>query len=102
MKEAKACENIHEIRECIDEIDEQILVSFGKRMEYVKEIVKFKTDADGIVARDRQLQLLQKRREWAVELGLDPDLFEAMYKMLINWNVQKEMEIFRNKENAKN
>jgi chorismate mutase len=60
MKEAKACENIHEIRECIDEIDEQILISFGKRMEYVKEIVKFKTDADGIVARDRQLQLLQK------------------------------------------
>jgi len=102
MKEAKACENIHEIRECIDEIDEQILVSFGKRMEYVKEIVKFKTDADGIVARDRQLQLLQKRREWAVELGLDPDLFEAMYMMLINWNVQKEMEIFRNKENGKN
>ena len=102
MKEAKACENIHEIRECIDEIDEQILVSFGKRMEYVKEIVKFKTDADEIVARDRQLQLLQKRREWAVESGLDPDLFEAMYKMLINWNVQKEMEMFRIKQNAKN
>lgn len=100
MKEAKDCRNIQEVRECIDEIDHQILAFFGKRLEYVKGIVKFKTDTDGIVARDRQLELLQKRREWAVEFELDPDLFEEMYKMLINWNVQKELEIFRKKENA--
>jgi len=100
MKEAKDCKNIGEIRAVIDEIDHQIIASFGKRMEYVKEIVKFKSDTDGIVARDRQLEVFKKRREWAEESGLNPDLFEEMYKILINWNVQKELEIFRNTEKA--
>ncbi len=101
MKEAQDCRNIQEIRVGIDEIDYQILKSFGKRLEYVKEIVKFKSDPDGIVAKERQMEVYQKRREWAVEFGLDPDLFEEIYTILINWNVQKELEIFRNEENAK-
>lgn len=100
MKEANECINIQEIRDCIDTIDHQIFALFGKRLEYVKEIVKFKTDAEGIVAHDRQLELLKKRREWATQSGLDPDLFEEIYKTLINWNVQKEMDLFMKKENS--
>lgn len=101
MKEANECQNIGEIREEIDAIDQHILASFGKRLEYVKEIVKFKNDPDGIVARDRQMEVFQKRREWAQHFGLDPDLFEEIYKTLINWNVQTELEIFRRKEKSK-
>lgn len=96
MKNADDCQTIQEIRAGIDEIDHHILAAFGKRLEYVKAIVKFKSDTDGIVAHDRQLEVFQKRREWATEFGLDPDLFEMLYKALISWNVQKEMEIFRN------
>lgn len=98
MKEIKDCKTIQEIRDCIDEIDYQILTSFEKRLEYVKTIVSFKSDAEGIVAKERQQEVLQKRREWAEELGLDPDLFEEIYRTLIDWNVSKEMEIFSNKK----
>ena len=98
MKEAEDCRSIDEIRDCIDEVDYHIIEAFGKRMEYVREIVKFKNDAEGIVARDRQLEVFQKRRDWAQKFGLNPDLFEEMYKLLVNWNVQKELEIFRNNE----
>jgi isochorismate pyruvate lyase len=98
MKEVKDCTTIEEIRESIDEIDYQILTSFGKRLEYVKAIVKFKSDAEGIVAKERQVEVFQKRRDWAEELGLDPDLFEEIYKMLVSWNIRKEMEIFSNKQ----
>jgi isochorismate pyruvate lyase len=97
MKGAKDCQDIQEIRANIDKVDYEILASFGKRLEYVKEIVKFKTDQDEIIARQRQLEVFQKRREWASEFGLDPELFEEIYKMLINWNVQKELEIFSSK-----
>lgn len=100
MKEAKNCKNIQEIREVIDKIDREILASFSKRYEYVEAIVKFKTDKDGIIAMKRQLEVLNKRKEWAIEFGLDPDLIEELFKTLINWNIQKEMEIFRNKEEA--
>lgn len=100
MKLAKDCLNIQEIRDCIDEMDYQIMSSFGKRMEYVKEIVKFKADRDGIVAYGRQLELLQKRRDWAAEFGLNPELFEEIYKMLINSNVEKELELFSDRKNT--
>lgn len=101
MKELKDCQSIEDIREGIDEIDRQIMTLFGKRFEYVKEIVKFKSDPDGIVAKERQIEVFQKRREWAQEFGLEPDLFEEIYKTLINWNVQKELEIFRQTKNSK-
>lgn len=100
MKEAKECKNIEEIRAGIDEIDQQIIAAFGKRMEYVSEIVKFKTDEEGIVAHDRQLEVLRKIREIAHYLNLDPDLYEELYRTLINWNIQKELELFNNKEKA--
>ncbi|MDP2336309.1 MAG: chorismate mutase [Bacteroidota bacterium] len=98
MKEAKNCQTIQEIRAGIDEIDQQILAFFGKRMEYVREIVKFKSDENGIIAKERQLEVLQKRKEWAKEFNLDPELFEEIYKVLINWNIQKELELFRSEE----
>lgn len=101
MKEAKDCQNIHEIRSGIDKIDYQILELFQKRLEYVREIVKFKTNQEGIVARDRQLEVFRKRREWAQKLELDPDLYEEIYKMLINWNVKKEMEIFQHESKSR-
>jgi len=98
MKEAKECQNIEDIRNEIDRLDLQILTLFGKRLEYVKEIVKFKSDTDGIVALQRQKEVFQKRKEWAVELGLDPELFGNIFEMLVNWNVQKELELFSRKK----
>ena len=100
MKEAKDCQNIREVREIIDEIDYQILEFFGKRLKCVEAIVKFKTDTESIVARDRQVEVLQKRSEWAKEFGLDPDLITEIYLKLINWNIQKELELFKNNENS--
>lgn len=100
MRDPKECQNIQEIRNAIDEIDYQILAFFGKRHKYVKEIVKFKSDKDGIVAKDRQIEVLKKRREWANAFGLDPELFEDIYKTLISWNIQKEMEILNSNEKS--
>lgn len=98
MKNSEDCSSIEEIREAIDEIDYQIMQLFGKRYEFVKGIVKFKTDEASVIAETRQHKVIKKRREWAGELGLNPDLFEDIYWTLITDNVQKELEIL----NAKN
>lgn len=100
MKNAENCENIQEIRNEIDGIDQQILELFKLRLDYVSEIVKFKSDADEIIALERQLEVFGQRREWAEQLGLNPDLIENIYRTLINWNLQKEMEIYNNTENS--
>ena len=38
----KACESILQIRDAIDEIDQEIIQLFALRDDYVREIVKFK------------------------------------------------------------
>ena len=101
MKEAKECQSIREIREVIDKIDYQILKSFALRNEYVEAIVKFKHDKHGIIAGERQVEVLQRRSKWAGELGLDPEVMKKIYKILIDTNIQKELEIFRNQEKVK-
>jgi isochorismate pyruvate lyase len=96
MKNPESCKNIEEIREAIDGIDHQIMKLFSQRYEFVKEIVKFKTDEVSVIAENRQADVIAKRREWAAELGLNPDLFEDIFWTLMRYNVQKELEILKN------
>ena len=96
MKNPDSCQSIEEIREAIDGIDHQILKLFSERYGFVKAIVKFKTDEASVIAENRQKEVIEKRREWAAELGLNPDLFEDIYWMLMRYNVQKELEILKN------
>lgn len=100
MKNPESCKSIEEVREAIDGIDHQIMKLFGERYAFVKEIVKFKTDEASVIAENRQMEVIEKRRQWAVELGLNPDLFEDMFWTLIRYNVQKELEMLKN-TNAK-
>lgn len=96
MTNPENCKNIEEIREAIDGIDYQIMELYSKRYEFVKSIVKFKSDEASVVAKERQKEVIEKRREWAVELGLNPDFIEEIYWKLMNSNVQKELEILNN------
>lgn len=97
MKNPKVCQDIEEIRTEIDNIDYQILQLFSQRYSFVKEIVKFKTDEDSVIAESRQIEVINKRREWAEELGLNPDLFEEIFWILLKFNVKKELEILNSK-----
>ena len=94
--EPKACDNIEEIRDSIDLIDQEILHLFAKRLEYVKEIVKFKiADEEAIIARERREVVLNQRKEWAEEKGLDPELMEKVFKLLIDKNIQIQLDIYK-------
>jgi isochorismate pyruvate lyase len=96
MKDPESCKSIEEIRQAIDEIDCQILKLFSERYGFVKAIVKFKTDEASVIAETRQKEVIEKRREWATELGLNPDLFEDIYWTLMRYNVRKELEMLNN------
>ena len=94
----QSCENIQEIRDAIDTIDQGILQLFVERLEYVKEIVKFKRpDEEGIIARDRKEEVLKLRKEWAKEGGLDPKLIEDIFRLVIDKNIEIQLEINNSK-----
>lgn len=100
MKLAKTpsnCSSKEEIRTQIDTIDKEIISLFALRYQYVEEIVKFKSDAESVVAKDRKNEVITKRGEWAASSGLDKNVFEQIFNLLIDHNIQKELEILKNK-----
>jgi isochorismate pyruvate lyase len=93
----KTCESIEEIRDALDQIDKEIIQLLTDRHQYVNEIVKFKSNDEGIVAKERQALVFDQRRAWALERGIDPELIEDIFKLLIEKNIQMQFDI-KNKE----
>ena len=99
----QTCENIEEIRDAIDVIDREILQLFALRHEYVKEIVKFKNgNEEGIIASERKEKVLKQRKAWAEEKGLDTEMIEKVFRLLIDKNIQIQFDIYNSKKNNKN
>ncbi|OIP82725.1 MAG: hypothetical protein AUK44_07050 [Porphyromonadaceae bacterium CG2_30_38_12] len=93
VKTPAECVDKNEIRQQIDRIDKEIITLFALRFQYVNEIVKFKSDAESVVAQDRKNEVISLRGEWAQAQGLDKCTFEAIFKCLIDYNIKKELEI---------
>ena len=96
-KSPSECTNKEEIRNQIDILDKEIIRLFGIRFQYVSEIVKFKTDAESVVAQDRKNEVIEQRGLWATEHGLDKETFQKIYRFLVDHNIEKELEILSEK-----
>lgn len=92
MKRPEDCSTIDEIRAEIDLIDKQLLILLGERLKFVKSIIRFKKDEKDVHARERYEHVLEERRSWAVQNGLDPDVIEDLFKSMISYfiDVQKK------------
>lgn len=98
MKLPQECKSLEEVRQQIDSVDSEIMRLFGLRFKYVQEVVKYKAgDRDSIVAAKRREEVLKKRRELAELNGLNPDIFENVYKMLIDHFIEEELKIVNKK-----
>ncbi|MGF1470805.1 MAG: isochorismate lyase [Rubrobacteraceae bacterium] len=92
MKPPEDCENLPDVREAIDVLDREIVNLIGRRARYVRVAANFKTSEAGVRAPDRQSKMLQERRRWAEEEGLDPDTIEKIYRDLVTYFVNREVE----------
>lgn len=93
------CTNITEVRNEIDQIDSQIIQLLSSRFGYVREVVKYKDKtASGIEASDRRAAVINTRREWAENAGLNPDIIENIYNTLIDYFIIEEKKIMRKSE----
>lgn len=90
-KEPADCADMNDIRAEIDAMDRDIIAIIGKRFEYVKAAAKFKVSQTDVRAPQRFTAMLEQRREWAVEQGLNPDAIEKMYRDLVNHFIEEEM-----------
>ena len=95
MKKPQECKSISEVREGIDLIDKQLIELIGKRYQFVKEIVKFKSNKEDVEAKPRYDEVLRVRREWAVQENLDPDVIETIYKTMIQYFIEEQLRMLK-------
>lgn len=85
------CTNITEVRNEIDHIDAEIIRLLSTRSEYVREVVKYKDKtAQGIDAPERRAAVIDSRREWAKQAGLDPEVIGEIWDRLIRYFIDEE------------
>jgi isochorismate pyruvate lyase len=92
MKSPEDCRNIGDIREAIDSLDREVVGLIGRRARYVEAAARFKTDEDSVRAPERRKAMLEQRRRWAGEENLDPDVIEKLYRDLVSYFINREME----------
>ena len=95
MKDPDECANIHEVREEIDIIDREVIDALSKRFQYVIAAARFKTSEASVRSPDRFQAMLEQRREWALESGLNPDVVEKLYRDLVNHFIEEELKRYK-------
>ena len=95
MKNSDDCSSMEDIRSEIDRIDRQIIAAFGERFSYVKAASKFKTSEFSVKAPQRFEAMLQQRRAWAEYEGLNPDVIEKLYRDLVSYFIEEELQQWR-------
>lgn len=90
-KQPSECTNISEVRNEIDALDREIIRLLATRLNYVREVVKYKDGTpEGIEAAGRRAEVLHTRGQWAAELGLNSDVIEDIYDRLIEYFIDEE------------
>jgi isochorismate pyruvate lyase len=97
MKSPDECSDIQEVREEIDLIDREVIDALSKRFQYVIAAARLKTNEASVKAPDRFNAMLQQRREWAQESGLNPDVVEKLYRDLVNYFIDEELKHYKSK-----
>ena len=84
------CRSLEEIREGMDSLDRQIIAILAQRVAYVKAAAQFKTSAAAVSAPDRVQKVLDTRRDWAQEAGLDGEVVRTLYRDIVTYCVSEE------------
>ena len=90
------CKSMEELRHQIDELDIKIVELLATRSQFIDRATDLKS-INGMPARipDRIESVVSNAREAAQELDLDSDLVEKIWRILIEWSIQREAEIIR-------
>jgi isochorismate pyruvate lyase len=97
MKRPEDCESIQDVRQSIDALDREVIGLIGRRARYVEAATRFKCDEQSVLAPERQRAMLADRRLWAEKTGLNPDVIEEIYRTLVSYFVDREMQQWRKK-----
>ena len=88
------CNSIEEVRNNINNIDEQIVKLIAQRSEFVKQAAKFKKDSDDVKAPKRVEEVINKVKDLAKSTSANEEILENVYRTMINSFIKAEMKEF--------
>lgn len=89
----KILNTLDEVRQEIDRVDREIVRLIAERGGYVHQVVNFKKAAEDIVVPKREEQVVSKVRKYAGELGVSPEVVEAVYRTMMAEFVKEELKL---------
>ena len=92
----KKCNSLEEVRTEIDLIDTKLVELISERSHLVRQSAAFKNSIDEIKAKDRLDFILQRNRQKAIALGINPNMISELFKIMIDEMVEMEISEFRN------
>ncbi len=99
MKERKPqdCESMEHVRAEIDQLDEQLIDLIAERFGYVDQAWQLKNNPDEATVPWRINEVIEKVRARAKDRGVPPQLAEALWRQMIGWFIEYEMEKLQNR-----
>ena len=90
------CNSMDELRHQIDKLDVKIIELLANRSEFIDRATELKK-SNGMPARipERIESVVSNARNASEKLDLDADLVEKIWRILIDWSIQREAEIIR-------
>jgi isochorismate pyruvate lyase len=95
------CESKDDVRAEIDRIDQQLLALLAERHRYVTRMAEIKTDPHEAYDPARIETIINRVRSRSVDLELDEDQAELIWRTLIDWNVNYEKGIIAARRRAR-
>lgn len=94
--EVNSCQSLEEVRNHIDQLDDQIVELIAARNGYVKQAANFKHSLEEIKANERMEAVMDRVRSRAMEFGVSPNLLTKLYTIMIDAMVEAEISEFQN------
>ena len=102
MKERKPenCESMEHVRAEIDHLDEQLIDLVAERFGYVDRAWQLKENPEDATVPWRINEVIKKVRARAEDRGIPPQLAEALWRQMIGWFIEYEMENLERKKDG--
>ncbi|GGH31960.1 chorismate mutase [Cribrihabitans marinus] len=88
------CRSMTELRAQIDRLDRQLISLLVDRAGYIDRAAQLKPE-EGLPARipERVEEVVRNVRATALDAGLDPELAEQLWRVLIDWSIDREARV---------
>ncbi len=88
------CDNMDDLRIEIDQLDRVIVDLLSIRQGFMEQAARIKQDKNLVRDEKRIEDVVAKALDHAQQVGAHPELVENLYRQMIEWCINYEMDVF--------